>query len=851
MQRNMSLRARLLLVMGVALLPLFAVAIWGAVRDADAATAQAEVQLKFSASVLAANQERAIDAAEQLLGAIAATPGLRAMDPAQCQSYFENLRHRFVQYTNVALFDANGRGVCDGRGSPSVSVSDRDYFRDAVSQQRFVMGEPIVGRASGRAGLPFAMPVIEHGQVVAVVLAALDLDQAAQSLSRVRLPPGATVAVVDAHGHVLMQYPRESGNDGDAINVEAATGPVGGQQLTIRVTESREQLLRDARQRARQELIAIIAVMVFAIGAFWGIGGRMIVKPAKQIVGAVRRLEQGKLDARVLVQSTALRGEFARIGSAFNLMAESLQARQSDVEAELGRSRSAYAMLDSVLNSMQEGLVVVGADGRFLLHNRAAQELFPLDTAPLLPELWPEHFGIHHLDGVTLYRADDLPFVRSALGESEGQVLLRVRNAFVPDGRLLQCTWHSMQGESVRGGLVMFTDVTELQRLQAEQAAHFAQLEEAQRKLIESQRIGRIGNWELDLRSGELWWSDQVFELFGIAPQSFGGDLHSFESRVHPGDRHLLKPARDRALIGGVMQIEYRIVKPDGSIAWMFEVGDTRRDAVGEPIWYGGMVQDITQRKLAEIENARLLAEVQQLNVSLESRIAERTAQLQASNAELEAFAYSVSHDLRAPLAAISGFAGAVEDKLGATADERVIHYITRIRVGVRKMEELIEALLQLSRVVRAEVESVPVNLSLLARETIENLQVNDARRTVETRVAEGLVTRGDPRLLRIVLENLIGNAWKFTSTTKHAVIEVGRTDEGEFFVRDNGVGFDMTHAGKLFTAFQRLHTESEFPGTGIGLATVRRVIARHQGYVRAESQLGRGTTFYFSLGAA
>ena len=593
------------------------------------------------------------------------------------------------------------------------------------------------------------------------------------------------------------------------------------------------------------ELAALAAVMALAVVALWWVGGHMIVRPAKQILGTVRRIEQGRLDARVPMHATVIRGEFARIGAAFNLMADSLQSRQAELEAELGRSRSAYAVLDAVLNSMQEGLIVVTSNGKFLLHNRAAARLFPLAAAPVLPELWPEHFGIYHPDGTTLYRAADLPLVRSALGASEGQSLVRVRNALVPEGRLLQCTWHDVRGETVQGGLVMFTDVTELQELQAAQAAHYAQLEEAQRKLIEAQRIGRIGNWELDLQTGRLVWSDQVFELFGIERKEFGGDLQSLEKLVHPDDRGLLKPARDRALLESeVMEVEYRVVKPDGAIAWMREVGETRRNAAGEPVWYGGMVQDITHRKQIEME-------LQELNASLESRIAERTEQLRASNAELEAFAYSVSHDLRAPLAAISGFSSALQEKVAPHADERVLHYISRIQAGVRKMEDLIEALLQLSRVVRAEVESGEVDLSQMARETIETLQVRDPARQGETRGEDGLVARGDRRLLRIVLENLVGNAWKFTAKTEHPVIEVGRAGEGVFFVRDNGVGFDMAYADKLFVAFQRLHTESEFPGTGIGLATVRRVVTRHQGRVWVESTPGGGTTFYFSLAAA
>jgi PAS domain S-box-containing protein len=468
---------------------------------------------------------------------------------------------------------------------------------------------------------------------------------------------------------------------------------------------------------------------------------------------------------------------------------------------------------------------------------------------PVLPELWPEHFGIHDPVDRRLLRADDLPIVRAVLGDSEGEALVFVRNVLVPEGRLLQCTWRRMDGGSVRGGLVVFADVTELQRLEAERAAQLSRLEETQRKLIESQRIGRVGNWELDLRTGHLWWSDEVFALYGMSPDEFRNDLQAFEQLVHPDDRPLLKPARDKALRDGhVMRIEYRVVKPDGSVAWMHEIAEARRDEAGEPVWFGGVVQDITELKRIALENVRLLEEVRELNAGLENRIAERTARLRAANQELEAFSYSVSHDLRAPLGAIAGFARALESRVQESADERVSHYFSRIQAGVQKMEELIEALLQLSRVTRAPIDWVDVDLGAMARETLESLQLHEPDRKVQVHVQEGLTARGDQRLLRAVLENLLRNAWKFTSSTADARIEFGRDGDGNFFVRDNGVGFDMGYAERLFIAFHRLHKESEFPGTGIGLATVRRIVTLHRGRVWAESRPGEGATFYFTL---
>ncbi len=219
--------------------------------------------------------------------------------------------------------------------------------------------------------------------------------------------------------------------------------------------------------------------------------------------------------------------------------------------------------------------------------------------------------------------------------------------------------------------------------------------------------------------------------------------------------------------------------------------------------------------------------------------------------AELEAFSYSVSHDLRAPLRGIDGFSQALLEDYADQLDDQGKHYLQRVRAGAQRMGELIDDLLKLSRVSRAEMRTSPLDLSLLAREVADRLKQSEPQRQVELVIAEGLTAHGDPQLLRVALENLIGNAWKFTSKKADARIEVGRAlrdDRAAFFVRDNGAGFDMAYVGKIFGAFQRLHEATEFPGTGIGLATVQRVIQRHGGKLWAEGEIDKGATLYFTL---
>lgn len=263
------------------------------------------------------------------------------------------------------------------------------------------------------------------------------------------------------------------------------------------------------------------------------------------------------------------------------------------------------------------------------------------------------------------------------------------------------------------------------------------------------------------------------------------------------------------------------------------------------------MAVQTLEQDIVKLEQAE--AEIQQLNSALEQRVVERTAQLEAVNRELEAFSYSVSHDLRTPLRGIDGFSQALAEDYGERLDAAAHDYLNRIRRAAQRMGLLIDDLLRLARVTRTDMKPVHIDLSAMAREVIADLHKLRGYSQTPFKVQANLSAYGDAALLRIVLENLLDNAWKYSSRISQPHIEVGcKVQDGHtaYWVRDNGAGFDMAHAGKLFGAFQRLHRDDEFPGTGIGLATVRRIVHRHGGEIWAEGQPGMGAVFYFTLGS-
>jgi signal transduction histidine kinase len=379
-----------------------------------------------------------------------------------------------------------------------------------------------------------------------------------------------------------------------------------------------------------------------------------------------------------------------------------------------------------------------------------------------------------------------------------------------------------------------------------------ARLQETTQRLNLALASARMGTYAVDLLEEQRQWDETCYRLLGVDPRRVAATFQMFMELILPEDRDLVLSHYHRALATCAYDMEYRVVWPDGSIHHLADRGMIFRDGLGRPARMIGVLWDDSERKRAELARKETEKQLEQLNGELEERVRQRTAMLENANAELDAFSYSVSHDLRAPLRGIDGFSLAVLEECGDQISDEGKHYLARVRAGIQRMGLLIDALLKLSRVSRTVLNRQRLDLSAIALDLLGELRQRHPGRNMDLRVEPGLTAIGDPGLIRAALTNLLDNAWKYTAKVPLARIglfqEILPDGRKAFCVRDNGAGFDMEYAGKLFAAFQRLHSAQEFEGSGIGLAIVQRIIHRHGGQVWARAAVDQGASFSFTL---
>lgn len=352
--------------------------------------------------------------------------------------------------------------------------------------------------------------------------------------------------------------------------------------------------------------------------------------------------------------------------------------------------------------------------------------------------------------------------------------------------------------------------------------------------------------WDWNLLTNELHWGEGFFRTFHYDREEVDAQIESWTSRLHPEDRERVLSSIHGCIDSGGQKWsdEYRFLTKGGGYMYVLDRGFVQRDAGGRPVRMVGAMMDVTIRKKAD-------EAVRGLNQELERRVQQRTQEIEASKEVLEAFSYSVSHDLRAPLRHITGFLQLLSRGNLERLDEEGKRYLAIILNAAEKMGALIDALLSFSRMGRKDIEIQTVDLNAIIADNVKVLVPEQNGRDVVWTIAEMPPIEADPVLIRQALQNLLDNALKFTRPRHPARIEVGWTDapgERIFYVKDNGVGFEMRYVDKLFGVFQRLHTEREFEGNGVGLANVRRIVMRHGGRVWAEGEPDKGAAFYFAL---
>lgn len=426
--------------------------------------------------------------------------------------------------------------------------------------------------------------------------------------------------------------------------------------------------------------------------------------------------------------------------------------------------------------------------------------------------------------------------------DAEHPVVTYIHQARLPDGSLRWQRWTDRALCDEQGNVIEYQsigiDITQSYVSQLE-------LKASQELLCNTLRAAHAGVWEWNILTNQLTWSDESYVLLGLEPGSVPPTYQAWMNAIIPEDRNRIATQVMNAIQHRAnLDVEYRVHHPDGSMHWLRSVGNVRLDEQGKVVAMFGIVLEITSQKQIE-------QEIRSLNEALEQRIQARTAELEAANRDLESFAYSVSHDLRSPLRGVEGYARLLQEGYASLLPGEAQELLANILKYTHRMSTLIDALLQFSRLGRKEPTRQMVDMRQLAQSVMKRLIEQEPERQIEVHIAALPPAQADPTLIEQVWVNLCSNALKYTRLRPLARIEIGvqdSSDEAAYFIRDNGVGFDMKYADRLFGVFQRLHLADEFEGVGIGLANVKRIIERHGGKVWAHAEPDRGATFYFTL---
>jgi PAS domain S-box-containing protein len=496
------------------------------------------------------------------------------------------------------------------------------------------------------------------------------------------------------------------------------------------------------------------------------------------------------------------------------------------------------ARLASILEATSDIVSMADPQGNIIYFNGPGRTLLGIESNSTMPDVIPK---VHPQWAADLVLGEGVPTAIRTGSWSGETAVLGAGGEEIPVSQVI------LSHKDTQGNLLFLSTI--MRDIRESRAAAQA-LRESEERLRLALTAAQQGLYDLDLTTGDAKVSPEYATMLGYDPATFKETNAAWRERLHPDDQAAVYKAYEDYVADRIPEyrVEFRQRTRDGGWKWVLSMGRIQDwSADGRPLRMLGTHTDIDALKAAE-------AALRDLNVSLEARVAQRTVELTAANQELESFAYAISHDLRAPLRAMSGFSVALQEDYGDTLTGDAKRYLDQIDLASRKMSDLVDGLLTLSRSTRGELRHDPVDLSVLARRRLDRLAHGEPLRHVTIEVETDLHALGDVRMLEVVIDNLVDNAWKYTGRTAAPCIRVhAGTVNGlrGFCVSDNGAGFDMAHAARLFQPFQRLHRQEEFPGTGIGLATVQRIVHRHGGEIVAQGKPDEGACFCFTLSAS
>ena len=629
-----SLRGVLVVSVLAAIAPLLVFSVTELVFHVGRDLANARQNIELAATAVAHTQERVADSARQLLISISKVPDLIDQPRDVCGNYFKSLNKSLPTYNNIGLISVEGNTLC--HSTPTAVgeyLGDRSYFQAAIARDSFIVSGYLVGRVSKKPSVIFALPVKNaQGQTIAVAFAGLRHVELSKAVGDTKLPAGTHLIIMDRTGVVLAENTQQSTALGQQVGspllkqaiqsgtlgvVEGAdvngvqkiyalaqTTPATDSAFWIAVGLDKENIEEHAYWLLAIELIVLMIASGLGCLLAWRIGGRAIVKPTLEVLQATRDIQAGRLDARIPIAPGEPDHELTQIANGFNLMASTIQQSEEKLILMLQGWYQAWETLDNTVNSLKDGLFVVDFDGRVLLANDTATKVFLLDpdVTPRSAK-WPQMLGLYVPGTEELYAPEELPLYKALLGQTGGPQHILVKNSLVPQGKLISASYRPVtDGLGRAGGLMVFSDITDLDKLQKEQKRSYLALLESQRQLLDAQQMVRIGSWQVNQLTQTYSWSDEVYELFGQVPGSFDGRPDTFLQLIHPDDRARFVGLRDAAIKNKQkLEIEYRIITPAGQTRWMHQLGKPTVNLNNLTEHRSGFVQDVTERKEAEL----------------------------------------------------------------------------------------------------------------------------------------------------------------------------------------------------------------------------------------------------------